>query len=115
MTEVATNPDDAKSLRQAALSQRRAHFKETWLELRDDDPWAEFDFRRMFAIEILVHNPDLKPNAASFLGQACVDKNAFSARQKEWLTNLVDEFLDTKPPKPEPKSKKTAGQKNEPA
>lgn len=106
MTEAAPNPEKARILREAALLQRRVNFKEGWLEIRDDDPWAEFETRRMFAMEIILQNPDLKPNAASFLGQACVDKNKFSARQSEWLTVLVNEFLDTTPPKPEPKSKK---------
>ncbi len=106
MSAPAQSLTERKSQRESALAERRQHFVDAWLDIRADDPWAEFDPRRMFAIEILVHSPDLKPNAASFLGQACVDKNKFSARQSEWLTVLVDEFLGTKPPKAEPQSKK---------
>jgi len=106
MTEAAIDPEAVRAAHQAALARRRANFKEGWLEMRDVDPWATFENRRMFAMEIIVQNPDLKPNAASFLGQACVDRNAFSARQSEWLTALVDEFLGTKPPKTEATSKK---------
>lgn len=97
---------ERQAQRQAALAQRRAEFVETWLEIRGDDPFLEFTFRRMFAVELLVHQENLKTNAASFLGQACVDRNAFSPRQKAWMTVLVDEFLGTTPQKPETKSKK---------
>lgn len=95
-----------KAQREAALAQRLAHFVETWLEIRGDDPFLEFTIRRMFALECLAHQENLKPNAASFLGQVCVDRNALSPRQTGWMISLVDEWLKTTPPKSETKSKK---------
>lgn len=106
MSEADKGADARLAQREEAIALRRAHFEQTWREIKCEDPFAEFTFRRMFSIEILVNMPDLNPRAACFLGQACVDRNSFTPKQKAWLFSLVEEFLEPAPPKTEKPTKK---------
>lgn len=91
--------------REAAQALRREQVKGLWLSVKDDDPFADHHYRRMFAMEILLNDAELKPHVGSFLGQSAVDRNAYSQKQKDYLSRLIEEYLKIAPPA-EPKSKK---------
>lgn len=95
-----------KAQYEEAKEAARLRMKGVWLSMKDLNPLDEFFYRRSFAVQIITYNIDLRTHAAEFLGRAAVDRNAFTPKQKEWFSRLIEEYVGIDAPKPEPKSKK---------
>lgn len=107
MTEAALTTKEQEVQRAEANELRRANYLGLWQSLQSEDPFAEFYYRRIFAMELLNSAAEhLHPRVGSFLGQTAVDRNAYSEKQKAYLTSLVTDHLERSATSEESKSKK---------